>query len=51
MESSVLLLVLALLCGFAYVAGRSRSLAVAGVGGMRILNSLPFYYGSLTAFW
>jgi len=51
MESSVLLLVLTLLCGLAYVAGRSRSLAVAGVGGMRILNSLPFYYGSLTAFW
>lgn len=51
MESSVLLLVLALLCGLAYLAGRSRSLAVAGVGGMRILNSLPFYYGSLTAFW
>ena len=51
MESSVLLLVLALLCGFAYVAGRARSLAVAGLGGMRTLNSLPFYYGSLTAFW
>ncbi|MCR6653336.1 MAG: phosphate ABC transporter permease subunit PstC [Cellvibrionaceae bacterium] len=51
MESSVLLPVLALLCALAFVAGRSRSLAVAGVGGMRILNSLPFYYGSLTAFW
>lgn len=51
MDFSILLLVLAALCALAYVAGRSRSLAVAGVGGMRILNSLPFYYGSLTAFW
>lgn len=33
------------------MAGRSRSLALAGVGGMRLLNSLPFYYGVLTAFW
>jgi len=45
------LLVLAGLYGLAYVAGRGRSLALAGVGGMRILNSLPFYYGTLTAFW
>lgn len=51
MQSTFLLLVLALLCGLAYMAGRSRSLAVAGAGGMRTLNSLPFYYGSLTAFW
>jgi phosphate transport system permease protein len=51
MESTFLLLVLALFCGLAYLAGRSRSLAVAGAGGMRTLNSLPFYYGSLTAFW
>lgn len=51
MDFSILLLVLAGLYGLAYVAGRARSLALAGVGGMRILNSLPFYYGSLTAFW
>lgn len=51
MQSSVLFLTLALLCGFAFMAGRSRSLALAGVGGMRLLNSLPFYYGVLTAFW
>ncbi len=51
MDSSILLLSLAVLCTLAFVAGRNRSLAVAGVGGMRILNSLPFYYGSLTAVW
>jgi phosphate transport system permease protein len=51
MDFSVLLLVLAGLYGLAFVAGRARSVALAGVGGMRILNSLPFYYGSLTAFW
>src|SRR5688572_9182709 len=51
MDFSILLLVLAGLYGLAYVAGRARCLALAGVGGMRILNSLPFYYGSLTAFW
>lgn len=51
MGSSVLLIIIASLCAMAFVAGRSRSLAVAGVGGMPVLNSLPFYYGSLTAFW
>lgn len=51
MGSSVLLIVIVALCLLAFVAGRSRSLVVAGVGGMPVLNSLPFYYGSLTAFW
>lgn len=51
MSSSVILIAIAVLCVMAFVAGRSRSLAVAGVGGMQALNSLPFYYGSLTAFW
>lgn len=51
MNASLLLLIVALLSGLAFWAGRSRSLVVAGVGGVRTLNSLPFYYGSLTAFW
>ncbi len=51
MNVPFLLLILALLCGLAFWSGRSRSLAVAGIGGARTLNSLPFYYGSLTAFW
>lgn len=51
MESSILFIVLIVLCGLAFMAGRARSLVVAGAGGIRALNSLPFYYGSLTAFW
>lgn len=51
MGSSVLLLVLAIFCLLAFMAGRGRSLSVAGPGGMQALNSLPFYYGFLTAFW
>ncbi len=36
----------------AFFAGRSRSLAIAtNVGGIPYLNSLPFYYGALTAVW
>lgn len=51
MESSILFVVLFGLCLLAFFLGRSRSLATAGQGGIRALNSLPFYYGSLTAFW
>ncbi len=51
MGLSLLIILLACLCATAFIAGRTRSLAVAGVGGMQALNSLPFYYGTLTAFW
>ena len=35
-----------------FFLGRGRSLAVASsVGGTRYLNSLPYYYGMLTALW
>ncbi len=51
MTSSVLLVAILVIGFLAFIAGRSRSLQVAGVGGMQALNSLPFYYGSLTAFW
>lgn len=51
MASPVLLVVLFVLCLLAFFAGRTRSMVVAGNGGIRALNSLPFYYGSLTAFW
>ncbi len=34
-----------------FVAGRARSLQLAGPAGLQTLNSLPVYYGSLTAFW
>lgn len=51
MQPSVLLVALLACCLLAFFGGRARSLAVAGSGGMRALNSLPFYYGSLTAFW
>ncbi len=51
MTSSVLIVFIAVLGLLAFAAGRSRSLSVAGVGGMQALNSLPFYYGSLAAFW
>lgn len=51
MGASILLMAVVGLGFMAFIAGRSRSLAVAGVGGMQALNSLPFYYGSLTAAW
>lgn len=51
MTASALLVALTVLCFLAFFAGRARSLQVAGQGGMRTLNSLPFYYGSLAAFW
>ncbi len=46
-----LLMLMTLLGGVAYRAGRGRSLAVAGPGGARALHSLPGYYGILTALW
>ena len=52
MNTSTLLIILLTLIGVGYVAGRSRSLQLASsIGGIRNLNSLPFYYGSLTALW
>lgn len=53
MNSTSLLITLALLIGVAYVLGRGRSISMADTskGGYRNLNSLPFYYGTLTALW
>ncbi|MGQ9424764.1 phosphate ABC transporter permease subunit PstC [Gilvimarinus sp. F26214L] len=52
MNLSTLLAVLVVLAGLAYVLGRQRSVQLASAqGGVRTLNSLPFYYGALTAIW
>lgn len=52
MDTSTLLAVTALLIVVAYVFGRGRSIGLAGgPSGVRNLNSLPFYYGTLTALW
>ncbi len=53
MDTSTLIATLALLIAAAYVMGRGRSMAMADTtqGGFRNLNSLPFYYGMLTALW
>ena len=52
MTSSSLLVALTLFVAVAFLLGRSRSLQLAsGIGGVRHLNSLPFYYGTLTALW
>ncbi|WP_026377437.1 phosphate ABC transporter permease subunit PstC [Aestuariibacter salexigens] len=52
MDTSMLLVVGLLMTAIAYIAGRGRSISVAsGVGGVKNLNSLPFYYGALTALW
>lgn len=52
MTSSSLLVVLTLIICAAFVVGRSRSLQLAHrIGGVRHLDSLPFYYGTLTALW
>ncbi len=52
MDTATLLAVMVLLIIIAYASGRSRSInLVGGTGGVRNLNSLPFYYGSLTALW
>jgi len=44
------LIVLALFSGLAFVAGRRRAVAAAG-GRVRVLHSLPDYYGTYAALW
>jgi len=52
MNLSTTFAVLLLVIGLAYVLGRARSVQLAGrVGGVRYLNSLPFYHGALIALW
>lgn len=52
MDTWVLMLMMAALCLATFTLGRGRSLALASsVGGTRYLNSLPYYYGMLTALW
>lgn len=52
MNLSSILAVLVIVVGLGYMLGRSRSVQLAGqVGGVRHLNSLPFYYGALIAVW
>lgn len=52
MNLSIILSLVLLAALFAYSFGRKRSLSLASaVGGSRYLNSLPFYYGMLTALW
>ena len=50
--SLTLVLILILVFIAAYFAGRARSVAVASpLGGVKRLNSLPFYYGALASLW
>jgi len=52
MSSSVLLILIVLGIGVAYWLGRNRSIAQSmPLGGVRHLNSLPFYYGTYVALW
>lgn len=52
MDISVLIVFMCLLFGAAFVMGRGRSLKLAvAAGGTQKLNSLPYYYGALTAIW
>jgi len=53
MDTSTLLAALAIMVSVAYMFGRGRSISMADTsqGGYRNLNSLPFYYGMLTALW
>ncbi|MBR9909929.1 MAG: phosphate ABC transporter permease subunit PstC [Gammaproteobacteria bacterium] len=53
MNTSSLLLTIVVLIAVAYFFGRRRSVSLADTsqGGYRNLNSLPFYYGTLTALW
>jgi len=52
MTTSILLVVIALLVAFAFVSGKGLAVAKANkLGGIRQLNSLPFYYGMLAVFW
>lgn len=52
MNTSMLFVLAIVLMGVAFVVGRNRSIALSSaVGGQRNLQSLPFYYGTLTALW
>lgn len=52
MSLSTILAIVVVIIGLGYVFGRGRSVQLAGgVGGVRHLNSLPFYYGALIALW
>ena len=52
MQSTTLILLLAFIALAAFYLGRSRSLALAGgVGQVRVLHSLPGYYGYYVAIW
>lgn len=52
MQTSFLVIAIFALAFLAYFAGRARSVSIAQhIGGIRFLNSLPFYYGTLTALW
>ncbi|MGH8647642.1 MAG: phosphate ABC transporter permease subunit PstC [Gammaproteobacteria bacterium] len=50
MQLSTILAVLVVLASISYLAGRRRSLATAG-GKIRLLHSLPGYYGFYAAIW
>ncbi len=50
MQVSTILAVLLVLSSISYLAGRRRSLATAG-GKIRLLHSLPSYYGFYAAIW
>ena len=52
MSLSNLIVVILVGVAVAYVLGRGRSLAIADhLGGIKHLNSLPFYYGTQAALW
>jgi len=52
MSTFVLLLVIVALFAFSYWSGRGKALVCSqAIGGLPILNSLPFYYGMLAVFW
>lgn len=52
MQTSNLILCIAIICVIAFFLGSKRSRAVANkVGGIKNLHSLPSYYGALTALW
>ncbi len=53
MGTSTLLVTIAILIAVAYTLGRGRSISMVDRSqtGFRNLNSLPFYYGMLTALW
>lgn len=52
MDITVLIILMGLMLICAYALGRKRSVVLSkNVGGVSNLNSLPFYYGALTAMW